>query len=176
MQWLIALVPALLRWFFDGRRVESSVSSPSPAGLDDLDRTTVAGQDKLWDYLPLLAGGVLMACVLSGCPAVNIGGSVETLRVVMVEPGSTIRIATDREIDVLVPLPAKIKPDPTGGFLTGSAQTEIEWKPAKKNVAGMYAMPKSVYEELVQKARRAEALERQNAELQASLTKLTQRP
>jgi hypothetical protein len=157
---LAQLLPGLLKWFFDGKRIEHGVEVSSPAGLGDLDRDTLSGNADLFPKL-LFAGTCLL--FLTACPSVNVGGSTETLRIVLVEPAGMLKIATDREIDVLVPVPVKVKPNP----LTGQVEQETEWKPGKKNLAGTICMPESVYKELVKKAQEAEALKKQLAELKA---------
>lgn len=65
--------------------------------------------------------------LLSGC---QFGGKETTHEVIMVEPGQTVEVADDREIQVIVT-------DEKGARIV-----------AKKRLAGTVAMPKSVYREL----------------------------
>ena len=113
------LVAVILPWLFNGEKRTSL--HRSPGGCPGLDRATLSGI-----RAPL--AGLALVC-LAGC--MQLGGKATEVEVIMVEPGDTVEIADDREIQIAVPVAGQDKP-----------------AIAKKRLAGMVAMPKSVYREL----------------------------
>ncbi len=137
---LAVILPPLLTWFFSGSKTTIITRTP---GLEGLDRDTLTGKRDIMDFLPKL---VVVICFLTiaGCGArgalVNVGGSNETIRVVIVEPGDTVEIIDERELEVAVQVPDPSNP--------GNTMAKI----AHKKLTGSVSMPKSVYRMLRAKA------------------------
>jgi hypothetical protein len=147
--WIKPLLEALLPFIFSGSKTTTVART---AGIEGLDRATVASKTEN-EGLKLVVIGLLWLPVLfaGGCA---FGGARTEYQVIMVEPGDVVEIADDREIQVIAFIPDPKEPD---GFRKAVT---------KKRIAGLAAMPKSVYRELRARAESAGKFEARIRELE----------
>ena len=124
-------IPSVADWFFSGSVSQSygySDATLARLGLDQKSLTRV----NLAAMLPKVV--IVLALLLCAGCTVALGGAKVEERTYFVEPGDTVKIATDKPLPILASI---INP----------ATGKSEWQPGgQHNLAGFLALPESVYQ------------------------------
>lgn len=146
--WIKPILEVLLPFIFSGSKTTTVARTVGVVGLD---RATVASREEILKFVILGLLALPVTLMVTSCA---FGGARVEHQVIMIEPGDIVEIADDREVQVIAFIPDPKEPD---GFRKAVT---------KKRVAGLAAMPKSVYREMRARAELATKLEAKIKELE----------